>query len=159
MKAIIIATAACVILAVSLFAYQLVYQHDQCSTGHMAVLDTPNQALLVSIAKTPQEQAKGLGGCPMLAKNTGMYFPFSTSAPQTFWMKNMIIPIDIVWISQGKVVGITSQVPFPHRGSDDASLVLYKSPQDVDAVLEIGSGMAQAYGLQDGSKVVLVSSP
>ncbi len=155
MKKISIFLAVCVIIAASFFAYQKMKTPDQCSTGHMATLQTPNQILTVSIAQTASEQAKGLGGCPALDRYKGMYFPFSTPSPQTFWMKNMIMPIDIVWISGGNVVGIESRVPFLPSGTNDALLPLYHSPQNVDAVLEIGSGMADSYGLVQGAHVAL----
>jgi len=155
MKQIAIFCISCVIIAVSLFIYQTFQTQDQCSTGHMSSLQTPKQTLSISIAQTPQEQAKGLGGCAQLGENRGMYFPFSSSGPQIFWMKNMRIPIDIIWISGGKVVGITSHAPFPSPGANDESLPLYHSPQDVDAVLEVGAGMSDSYGLTDGSSVVL----
>ena len=149
--------AICAIIALPVFAYFLFAKPTLCGTGHTALLRTSKQTLQVSIASTEDQQRKGLGGCKMLARKTGMYFPFSVTGPQTFWMKGMIIPLDMVWLKGGRVVGTTSNIPFPSPDVKDAFLPLYHSPQDVDAVLEIPAGTADSYGLTKGSQVVLVN--
>lgn len=153
---IIIAVVA--IALVPLFAYTMFRHPVQCGFGHTALLQTPNQTLKVFLAVSSQEKAKGLGGCASLARKTGMYFPFSDVGPQTFWMKDMVMPIDIVWVSRGVIVGVDQNVPIPAKGAQDYQLALYHSPKDVDAVLEVGAGLADTYGLEQGGHVVLVGS-
>lgn len=148
--------AICAIVIMPVFSYIVMNKPVLCGAGTVAQLRTPNTTLTVSLAQTQDQQRKGLGGCATLARNTGMYFPFSVHGPQTFWMKDMVIPIDIVWLSKGTVVGVTSAIPFPSPSIKDALLPLYHSPQDVDAVLEISAGMAEKYGLIKGAQVVLV---
>src|SRR5581483_7593288 len=53
----------------------------------------------VEMATTPAEQACGLSGREGLADGTGMFFVFGSGGMQSFWMKDMKFPIDIVWIS------------------------------------------------------------
>ena len=153
---ILIGVFAVGIISTFLFVYVVFQTPAPCDTGRTAFLRTPQQTLTVAVASTPQQQARGLGECKRLTQNTGMYFPFSVASPQTFWMKDMIIPIDIVWISQGKVVGVLPHVPFFPPGTGDSLLPLYRSPQNVDAVLEIGAGTADSYGLTNGSPVQLL---
>ncbi|OGY37841.1 MAG: hypothetical protein A3E36_02185 [Candidatus Andersenbacteria bacterium RIFCSPHIGHO2_12_FULL_45_11b] len=150
--------AVCAIIAIPVFALVTLQKPVPCGTDHIALLRTPTQTLGVSVAITPQERARGLGGCAMLARKTGMYFPLSAAGVQTFWMKDMLIPIDIVWLSKGKVVGVTANVPPPEPDTKDSLLTTYQNPhQDVDAVLEVGAGNAKAYGLTIGAQVVLVN--
>lgn len=152
---IFIAVAA--IIAIPIFAHFLFSKSETCGDGRAALMRTANQTLKVSVSSTEAQQRKGLGGCAMLARKTGMYFPFSVTGPQTFWMKDMVIPLDMVWLKDGKVVGVTANIPFPPPGLTDALLPLYHSPQDVDAVLEVGAGTADSYGLTIDSQVVLVN--
>ncbi len=138
-----------VILVAFLFLYP-----QPCSNFHEAKIQTPKTTLSLALAETQEEQSKGLSGCTYLPKNSGMYFPFELKH-STFWMKNMVMPIDIVWIAKGIVVGIDSNVPFPSPNTDDAKLPAYHSPIAVDAVLEVGAGMAESYGLTKGARVFL----
>jgi len=66
-------------------------------------------------------------------------------------MKGMVIPIDIIWIRDHKVIGIASHVPPPPSNKLDQELIRYKSPQSVNGVLEVGAGKAADYGIIEGS--------
>jgi uncharacterized membrane protein (UPF0127 family) len=144
-----------VILVICALAWFLIPHNRMCGNGRKAVLKTPTETLSVVMALTSEDQALGLGGCTMIPKKTGMYFSFPAQE-STYWMKGMVIPIDIVWIAQGVVVGVEASVPFPSVNARDAELPLYRSPVAVDAVLEVGAGMAEAYGLVKGAQVILV---
>src|SRR5574337_1763101 len=67
----------------------------------------------VEVARTAREQARGLGGRASLPRGEGMLFPFDAIERRTFWMKGMLIPLDIVWIREGKVVTINANIPPP----------------------------------------------
>jgi uncharacterized membrane protein (UPF0127 family) len=54
----------------------------------------------IEIAETYDQQSLGLGGRDELKPNTGMFFVFPSPSVQSFWMKDMKFPIDIVWIDQ-----------------------------------------------------------
>lgn len=131
------------------------YLQKPCANFNEATLHTPTKALSVALATTPEAQSKGLGGCRYIPKNSGMYFVFTDNSQRTFWMKGMRIPIDIVWISQGRVVGIEKNVPNLPRSTSDSDLPQYKSPVPVDAVLEVEAGMAEAYGAQEGETLIV----
>src|SRR3989344_2846222 len=53
----------------------------------------------VRVAKAHGERERGLSGTPALAPTEGMLFEFPTNALHSIWMKDMLIPIDIVWLS------------------------------------------------------------
>jgi uncharacterized membrane protein (UPF0127 family) len=157
MRLLPIFIAISAIVAILLFTHLLTQKNTLCGTGHVATIRTQKQTLQVTVSATQAQQVKGLGGCKKLARKTGMLFPFSVTGPQTFWMKDMLIPLDMVWIKNNKVVGITDNIPFPEPNTPDAKLLLYHSPKDVDAVLEVGAGTAQEYGLTIGSQLVMVN--
>ncbi len=98
-----------------------------------------SHAFAVDIAKIPSEQVRGLAGCPSLAEKTGMYFPQDKPTDTAIWMKGMVIPIDIVWIAEGKVIAIHEYVPPPSNLKTEL-LPRYTPPQPVTGILEIAAG-------------------
>lgn len=126
-----------------------------CANFWQSTITTPTQTLHVALQITPQEQAEGLSGCKNVPTNTGMAFLFSGLQEEVFWMKGMLIPIDIVWIADSKVVGIEHHVPNEPLGTPDEALKQYASPEGVDMVLEIGADTASKYGIEVGSTLIL----
>lgn len=112
-----------------------------------------DRTLAVALARTPSEQQLGLSGCRSLKPGQGMYFIFPVKSDAVFWMKDMVIPIDIVWLSDNKVVGITTNVPPP--AANTAILPTYTAPEPVNAVLEIGAGHAAKLGIRTGTVLEL----
>src|SRR3989344_576804 len=125
-----------------------------CHDFSQGEVKTYTTRIRVAIAKSQLEQARGLSGCRQLPKNSGMYFPFSPKQTASFWMKGMLMPIDMVWIADNKVVGVSAFVP-PPTGKLDVELPRYISPQPVDAVLEVAAGKAESYGLKKGAQMSL----
>lgn len=101
----------------------------------------------VEIARTPQEQAQGLMHRQSLAPDRGMLFPYSPPQPASFWMKNTLIPLDIIFIrADGTIARIAAQtVPL--------SLEPVPSLEPVIAVLEIAGGRAAELGIKEGDRV------
>lgn len=126
-----------------------------CANFNQASLQVPNQILSVALATTPEQQSKGLGGCKEVPQKSGMYFVFATQEERTFWMKDMLISIDIIWIQDGKVVGVEKNVPNLPRLTPESDLPRYASQVPVDAVLEVGAGMAELYGIQAGVELIV----
>ena len=82
-----------------------------------------------------------------LAPDRGMLFPYDPPQPASFWMKNTLIPLDLIFIrADGTVVRIAANtVPM--------SLDPIPSLEPVAAVLEIAGGRASELGIQAGDKV------
>lgn len=112
-----------------------------------------SQEVFVAVADTPRERQAGLGGCASLPSGAGMYFPFNSPTSTSFWMKGMVMPIDMIWIADGLVVGIESNVA-PQPGVPDARLARYSATQPITAVLEVGAGQAAQLGITVGDRVV-----
>jgi len=102
------------------------------------------------IVTTEAAQAKGLGGRSEIPSNYGMLFVFEEKAKQSFWMKDMLASIDILWIADdGVVVGIEREV------SPDTFPKSFISPEPVRYVLETRAGEAHKLGITVGTKLNL----
>ena len=124
------------------------------TTSHTHVQVQVGQAsILAEVVSTPAEQAKGLSGRVNLAKNSGMWFPFASGRAPAFWMRDMLIPIDIIWVRQGQVVSVSAQVPPPPFGTALKDLPLYTAAEPADAVLEVNAGWAKINGVGPGTSV------
>ncbi len=91
----------------------------------------------VEIAKTNEEQTKGLMHRLDLKKNGGMLFLFDTEKKASFWMKNTLIALDIIFINKN---GSINKI---HNNTRPKSLKRIKSKGEVLAVLEINAGEAK----------------
>lgn len=112
------------------------------------VIHTRREAirLKVEVARTPEQQQAGL----MLRKSVplrgGMIFPIRPAKDVSFWMKNTVIPLDILFIrADGSIARIISAAPLDET--------LDRAHEAVAAVLEMRSGQARALGIQEGDKV------
>ncbi|MEN9342114.1 MAG: hypothetical protein RIQ54_370 [Candidatus Parcubacteria bacterium] len=99
----------------------------------------------VEIANSILSRTRGLSGRPQLMTGAGMLFIFPVASVYGFWMKDMRFPIDIVWISNNRVVGISHDVP--PAGTDSFDLPRYYPPQPVSVVLELPAGTAVRDGI------------
>lgn len=105
---------------------------------------------------TPQAQAKGLMGRTQLPPKTGMLFEFNPPRAVPFWMAGCQISLDLIWIRQGQIVGITPNVPpclQPKLLWKNCPL--YNSPGVVDSVIEVPGQTAEKNGWQAGLPVWL----
>ena len=108
-----------------------------------------NYVINLEVARTLTEQSKGLMFRTELPPDRGMLFPFSPPQTVSFWMKNCLIALDMIFMRHGKVIGIQAEAP-PCKAEP---CPLYSSPDKVDAVLEIGAGRAVALGIQVGDTI------
>jgi uncharacterized protein len=101
----------------------------------------------VELAETSPEQAKGMMFRTELADDRGMLFPFSEPRMASFWMKNTVIPLDIIFIrSDGRIENIAENtIPY----STDPVL----STAPVIVVLELRGGLSGEMGIAAGDKV------
>jgi uncharacterized membrane protein (UPF0127 family) len=119
------------------------------STGTLVLKTaTGDHNFTIEVATTDQERALGLMFRRSLPENSGMLFIYDPPQPATMWMKNTLIPLDMVFISaEGKVHRIESNTePF--------STTVIPSEGEVVGVLELNAGEADKIGLKRGDKVV-----
>lgn len=111
------------------------------------------KVIRVDMADTPTLQSRGLGGRKRLGPLQGMLFVYGSKDKQTFWMRNMFIPIDIIWLDNGVVVHIAPRVQPPKPDTPDSNLAIYTPDKPANMVLELASGRARELGLKVGQKV------
>jgi uncharacterized protein len=101
----------------------------------------------VEVARTAAEQAKGLMFRTRMGPDEGMIFPMHPPRTASFWMKNTVIPLDIVFIGPDRrILNIAANtVPY-----SEAQVV---SAGKVSAVLELNAGRAAALGIVPGDRV------
>ena len=101
----------------------------------------------LELAKTLSEKQKGLMGREKLNERSGMLFLYDNPHQVAFWMKNTIIPLDIIFISSsGKINHI-------HHNAKPFSTRSISGGFDIPAVLEINGGMAKLEGIKIGDTV------
>ncbi len=108
------------------------------------------QTFLVELADTPEAQSLGLGGRAQLAPERGMLFLYEARGRHSFWMKGMLIAIDMIWLDNSRIVHIEHRVPAPAPGTPLGALPTYQSAEPANAVLEIAAGRAAALALKAG---------
>jgi len=115
-----------------------------------ATIILPDDTLVVAdVARTIPDKVRGLSGRDMLGEREGMLFVYENEEIQTFWMKGMLIDIDIIWLNQGKIIGIEHSVPAPKNEEIERR----SSQEPVDMVLEVNAGFSSSYGLEPGDNL------
>lgn len=102
----------------------------------------------VELALTPTQHAQGLMYREHLAADSGMLFVYNGEQQRSMWMKNTLVPLDMLFISQkGIVLGAAERtVPL--------SLSVISSGKPAMAVLELNAGTAARLGITPGSRVL-----
>ncbi|MFM7545868.1 MAG: DUF192 domain-containing protein [Synechococcales cyanobacterium] len=109
----------------------------------------------LEVARTFQQQGIGLMYRPCLPDNQGMLFVFQPAQPIRFWMRNVLIPLDMVFIRQGRVRAIAANVP-PCKSP---TCPTYGAGGSVDQVLELRGGRAAELGLRVGDYIKVSETP
>jgi len=104
----------------------------------------------VEIAKTSSQKNEGLMHRKELPQNEGMLFPFNYDGSHSFWMKNTLIPLDIVWLdSQKEVVHIEHSAPPCKK----IPCPTYSSPYKARYVIELNAGWSINNSLKLGDRI------
>lgn len=111
------------------------------------------QRFALDLADTPALQSRGLGGRKNLGPRAGMLFLYAERGSHVFWMKGMLIAIDMIWLDNSRIVHIEHRVPPPAPGTALGALPTYGTGVSANAVLEIAAGRAAELGLAVGDSV------
>lgn len=114
---------------------------------------TPSGTVIqAEIADTPQKRATGLMYRDHLKKDHGMMFFFDQAQEWTFWMKNTLIALDLIWMDEKKrVIHIERNVPICTRTDD--SCPQYRPNDGALYVLEIAAGTVDGLKIEKGTKL------
>lgn len=148
-----LAGVACVVLAVLFYMQSSAQAPLPVATTQKTTSSTVQlggETLRVTIAATEAAREQGLGGRTWLADDEGMLFVFPRDGKYSFWMKDMTLSIDIIWISvSGRIVHIAPNVsPATYPGR-------FVSPAPARYVLEVPAGFTGVHGVEVGDIVGL----
>lgn len=111
-------------------------------------------SLRIEYAITPETRERGLGGRTEVQKDYGMLFVFPKDERYGFWMKDMLVPLDIFWLgSDGHVVSIIKDV-----ATSTYPNVFYPS-EPARYVLETSAGFAREHSITIGTPLRLKNFP
>lgn len=113
----------------------------------------PHGTIYAEVADTPQSRAQGLSGRTGLKEDEGMLFVFDQPGKYGFWMKDMLFPIDMVWISADGTVVYVEQNISPDTYFNSEPPQTFVNEASAKYVLELSANQAEKYGLYLGAKV------
>lgn len=102
------------------------------------------------IADSEEERVRGLSGRESLPPGKGLLFVFPQAGKYGIWMQGMRFPIDVFWIgTDDTVVWVEEQVV------PESYPAVFDPPEDARYILETNAGVAEAFGIKTGSRVIL----
>lgn len=114
----------------------------------------PETLSQIEVVDTPEARTLGLSGRTALPDGYGMLFVFPEADRYGFWMKDMLVSIDIIWLSEtGEIVGIEASIA-PETYPKE-----FHPPTPVRYVLETRAGLAQERGWQVGTVLNVFAKP
>ena len=121
---------------------------DDCKSDLVELRGNWGQAAFaVEIADTPSERSRGLMFRESMPRGVGMLFVYESPRPASFWMKNTLIPLDMLFADE------TGRITQVHHRAIPGDLTPIDGGGGVFAVLEINGGLAQSYGITKGSLI------
>lgn len=108
-----------------------------------------NTSFVVELAEDVNSHAMGLMYRTELPADSGMLFIFDNEQPRAFWMKNTLIPLDILYFDRHKKL-VSQQLNVPPCKNTVSTCPSYPSEKAAKYVLEINAGLSQKYGFKIG---------
>lgn len=114
-----------------------------------------NNIVRLEVASTPEEVQRGLMYRTALPEGAGMVFLFHPPALEKFWMYHTLIPLDMCFVLNGRIVKIFENVP-PCRSENRGDCPTYPGNGPgitVSEVIELPAGYVRRHGIKEGNKV------
>ena len=101
----------------------------------------------IEVADDAVERAEGLMFVEAMPTRSGMLFVYDRPQPVAFWMRNTLIPLDMLFFDE---TGVLKRV---HSNAIPGDETAIPGGNDIQFVLEINGGLAQAFGIQEGAEI------
>ena len=121
-----------------------------CLTGKQNRACFKDYCFSVELAITPGERSNGLMFRESLDPEKGMLFVFEKEGKHTFWMKNTLISLDIIWINENKEIVFINENTQPCK---EHPCPVIEPAENAKYVLEINGGISKKIGLIVGDKI------
>lgn len=141
-----------VLVLLAIFAVYVFILQEYKERNKTSLVCIKNNCFSVEVADSPSERGKGLMGRTSLEAGKGMLFVFETEGEYVFWMKNTLIPLDMIWIDEG------GRIVFIKESAQPCKTDLCESfgpDKKAKYVLEINGGMNEKLGIKIGDQAVL----
>ena len=136
----------------SAITYTLITQ--KTSPLQSITLKIKDQNFKIELAQSLSQKSLGLGNRQSLCSNCGMLFLYKGEGPLPFWMKNTLIPLDLIWLDKsGTIVDIKTAHPEPN--TPDHQLKIYQNQKPAQYVLELNANKAKQLDLKIGDTMPL----
>ena len=120
----------------SFFIFEVLPKSFEADKNTQKEIIIGENKFIVEVADTLVSRTQGLSGRKELLENTGMLFIFDKPNKPGFWMKDMNFSIDVIWISEDRVVGVLENL----LPDNSPNRQLYYPQMFVDSVLEVPAG-------------------
>ena len=131
--------------------FEIVRSEDNNNANNANNSSSVIARVFAEVPDDSEESMRGLMFRIHLPWNAGMLFPYSDEEPRTFWMKNTLIPLDMIFIdSSSKIVEIKENVP----PCEQEECPTYPSVEPAQYVLEVNAGFVQEKGVKVGDRLV-----
>lgn len=138
-----------VMTAAALLAAGAAVAAESCAEDQVTLRGDWGQArFTIELADDPDERAQGLMHRESMAQSAGMLFVYPEPKQVGFWMKNTLIPLDMIFLDATGTVKKVHSNAIPH----DETPIFGGSP-DIKAVLEINGGLSERLGIVAGSEL------
>ncbi len=131
------------------FAGNLGQSAQEVANGQ-AIVNIGGKQLVAQVADSPAKREKGLSGTNFLNEKSGMLFVFEEVGDHGFWMKDMKIPISIIWTDEfGTIVHIEENV------QPESYPKVFTSPVPAKYVLEVSAGYTERNEIEVGDMILV----
>ncbi len=139
-----------VIIAIFLFLSGALFFSLNTHKDNIRIGLNSGTCISAEIARTDSEKQLGLSYRETLGKNEGMLFTYESEEARAFWMKNMKIPIDIIWLDKDKDIVYIHENLQPCK---TASCPMYLPDKKAMYALEVNAGFVKENNISAGDKV------
>lgn len=109
-----------------------------------------DRKIIAEVMVRPEDMARGMMYRDSLPPDRGMLFIHHQSGQYPYWMHNVKIPLDIIWLdSSRRVVEVSTNTP-PCSGKPSSECPSYGGTQSALFILELAGGLAEQYGVVEG---------
>ena len=135
-------------IAASLPAFPTAAQLQRFNTSELTIVSgTGSHRFTVEVAETPAQMEQGLMFRRAMAPDAGMLFEYQEPTVATMWMRNTLIPLDMLFVdAQGRIVNI-------HERAVPQSLDIISAAAPIRAVIELNGGTAARLDIFPGDLV------
>ncbi len=147
----------CSIVTLAVFYQLTVVNMENANEKQSAVVtflpdNSTSLTITCKVASSPKQLSKGLVYQEKLSKGEGMLFVFDYPRNVSYWMKNVLIPLDIIFLDENCTVINVENAEVEANASDD-ELKRYHSVSPAKWVVEINQDLCNSYGIEKGTEV------